>query len=106
MDNTVRIVFFTDGNGEVEKVPRLSTEPCPTCRVEKSHALAHDEIEEIGREAARAIGTCVHGCWYDGLVSELVARYPGLIIEQVVKQHPGTVQAVLARCLHRPDATD
>lgn len=96
-DNTVRIVFYSDGYGEVEKVPQRGTERCFACEHEVTTCLTPEKIEEIGREAARAIGNRAHGCWYDGLIDELIRLYPNNIIRRVVEQHPATVEAALSR---------
>ena len=96
-NNTVRIVFFSDERGEVEKVRRHSAEHCFACGTEKSRDLSTDEIEELGREAARAIGLTAHGCWYDGLIDELIKHYPGNIVARAVEQHPARVEAALRK---------
>jgi len=95
MSNTVRIVFFSDQNGEVEKVLQFSRGHCSECGAEKPQKLTGDQITEIGRGAARAIGNCTHGLWYAGLIEELVRRYPDDIINRAVKQHPIAVEAAL-----------
>lgn len=53
----------------------VRTAPCAACG-QMSAKAGNDKARELGREAARSIFSGAHGCWFDGLMSELQKLAP------------------------------